>query len=347
MNTIFKITDFGAVGDGKTVCTEQIQAALDAAGACCGTVEVPPGTYLTGKLKMHESTVLNGSAAWSFGRFGSSIFKLCDENADCMIDITGAFGCMINGMSLDGAYLGKNIHGVNLYWEKYNGGGREDTPTIDNCRIGNFSGDGLHFEHVWCFSVRHSQMFGNAAGLYLDGWDAFIIDNWFSGNRNGGLLGGPCTAAITTTGNRVEWNNRGGFIFFNGDSINVTGNFFDRSGGPALIFGDENRGCNTATVTGNIFRRSGKPYSEFKDPYDSSHIRLHNNKNITVVGNSMLLGQDDGGGGVLSPDYSLIMIGNQCCIFKDNTLLNANIKESFVLKDNIDCIIKDNVGAKE
>lgn len=347
MSTTFSITDFGAVGDGKTICTAQIQAALDAAGSCKGTVEVPAGIYLTGKLTMREGTVLTGSAAWSFGRFGASIFKLCDENVDCMIDITGAFGCAINGMSLDGGYLGKNIHGIKLYWEKYNGGESEDTPTIDNCRIGCFSGNGLHFEHVWCFSVRHSMLCFNAAGLYMDGWDAFIIDNWLSGNRRGGLLGGPCTASITATGNRVEWNDRGGFIFRSGDSINVTGNFFDRSGGPAIIFGGEGCGCNTATVTGNIFRRSGKPFSEFSDPYDSSHIRLSNSQNITIIGNSMLRGQDDGGGGVLSPDYSLIMTGNKCCIFKDNTMLNADVKRGMILNDNIECIIKDNIGLNE
>lgn len=39
-----------------------------------------------------------------------------------MIDITGAFGCAIRGMCLCGNQLGENIHGIKLYWDKYNGG---------------------------------------------------------------------------------------------------------------------------------------------------------------------------------------------------------------------------------
>ena len=53
------ITDHGAVGDGKTLNTEAIQKALDAiAAAGGGTVFVPPGTYLTGTIKVHSLTTL-------------------------------------------------------------------------------------------------------------------------------------------------------------------------------------------------------------------------------------------------------------------------------------------------
>ena len=50
------ILDFGAVSDGKTVCTKAIQAAVDAcANAGGGTVIVPAGTFVTGTiwLKSH------------------------------------------------------------------------------------------------------------------------------------------------------------------------------------------------------------------------------------------------------------------------------------------------------
>ena len=146
-------------------------SALDAAAGVSGKVVVPPGVYMTaGNLKMRgEGVSLEGSPAWSFRNDGASVLKLCSENADCMLDISGAFGCTIKGISM-------------------NGGGQEDTPTVDDCRIGDFTGDGLHFEHIWCFSVRHSMIYRNrGAGLLLSGWDAFIIDNWFTNNSRGGI----------------------------------------------------------------------------------------------------------------------------------------------------------------
>jgi hypothetical protein len=62
---IFDVRDFGAVGDGKTPCTRQIQSAVDACSkAGGGKVVVPPGRYLTGPifLKSHlEFEVMSGA----------------------------------------------------------------------------------------------------------------------------------------------------------------------------------------------------------------------------------------------------------------------------------------------
>ena len=58
MKNVFVITDFGAVGDGKTDCTAAIQSALDAAAGVSGKVVVPPGVYMTaGNLKMRGEGV--------------------------------------------------------------------------------------------------------------------------------------------------------------------------------------------------------------------------------------------------------------------------------------------------
>jgi polygalacturonase len=46
----FKANDFGAKGDGVTLDTPGIQAAIDAAAACGGTVCFESGVYLTGSL---------------------------------------------------------------------------------------------------------------------------------------------------------------------------------------------------------------------------------------------------------------------------------------------------------
>jgi hypothetical protein len=54
------IADYGAIGDGKTLCTQAIQHALNAAEALGGgTVVIPPGTYLIGTLHLRNHVTLD------------------------------------------------------------------------------------------------------------------------------------------------------------------------------------------------------------------------------------------------------------------------------------------------
>lgn len=342
----FNVMDFGAVPDGVTDCTEAFRAALDEAAKCRGAVIVPSGDYVTGQLKLGAGVTMKGTSGWGFRSYGTSVLHLKDGATDCMIDMTGAFGGSLQGICLDGGRKGNGVHGVKIDWENYNGGEKEDTPSFDDCRIGDFTGDGIHLRHIWCFSIRHCMVCHNeGCGLYIDGWDAFILDNWFSGNRNCGILGGPCVASITATGNRVEWNAGAGFKFFSGDSYNITGNFFDRSGGPALSLGNEKGGCNTVTITGNIFRRSGKPCDKIENELDSCHLKMMNCENVTVTGNAFRLGCDDGGKGELSPVHSVVLKDNSYCVIKDNVLHRGQLGEAFVIDgENNNCVIDTNIG---
>ncbi len=344
MNNVFDITAYGAVGDGRTDCTAAIQQALDDAAKVEGKVIVPPGKYLTGELKIGKRTRLEGDSAWNFRADGVSVFLLNDPGAKCLLDITGAFGCTIAGMCFDGRGLGENVHGIYLYWERYNGGSEEDTPCIDDCRVGNFSGDGVHLEHIWCFSLRHSMLHRNGGcGLYIDGWDAFILDNWFTGNRHSGILGGPVTASVTATGNRVEWNRESGFCFPNGDSVNITGNFFDRSFGPAIKLGGGGQFRDTA-ITGNVFRRSGCPDGmEFSSEYENSHVCFDNVQNVTLTGNTFKWGVNDDGHGTKSPEYDVYMANSTAVVIQSNVMYEGAVKQSIVYDGKGENIIKDNL----
>jgi polygalacturonase len=53
----FNVRDFGATGDGKTFDTAALQQALDACKSSGGTVEFPPGTYLSRPLTLRGPTV--------------------------------------------------------------------------------------------------------------------------------------------------------------------------------------------------------------------------------------------------------------------------------------------------
>ncbi len=344
-NNVFDILDFGAVNDGETDCTKQIQRALDLAGECRGKVVVAPGRYKVGKLHLREGVILEGSAAWCFRDYAGSIFELCDDTVDCMIDITDAFGCRIKSMNLNGNNLGKGICGVLLSRTRYNGGNKEDTPCIEDCRIGNFSGDGVRLDKIWCFSIRHSMLcFNKESGLYIDGWDGFILDNWFSGNKNGGIKSDNIAASLTVTGNRVEWNGDFGFCFCEGDSYNITGNFFDRTFGPALMLGkSKDKKVHTATVTGNIFRRSGAQ-ENISNKYLSSHIYLLNCENTVVSGNSFRAGKNDDGNGKYSPDYGIVTETINACIIKNNVLKEGFYEKAIeALNDTPENIIEENL----
>lgn len=59
--SIVCVTDFGAIGDGKTDNTEAFQKALNSLGQPGGTVEVPPGQYrFEGSINIPQSVTLRG-----------------------------------------------------------------------------------------------------------------------------------------------------------------------------------------------------------------------------------------------------------------------------------------------
>ncbi len=361
--TVFRITDFGAVPDGATDCTRAVQEAMDAAADCMGTVEIPTGRFAVSGLHLRGHGVsLIGTPA--FGNYsGASVLVLKDPTGDALLNISGSYGATIKGVCFepDGwrdAYLGKTenpirtvVHGIKIDWDDYNGAGEPECPTIDDCSVVGFTGDGLHFRHAWCFTVRHSQIACNGgAGMYFDGWDAYILDNWLTGNRGGGLVGGPVFNSLTFTGNRVEWNYVAGVALPHGDSYQLTGNFFDRTFGPAISLGSDTTEAVLATVTGNIFRRNGaydegKPHADLKD---NCHILLRHASGVTVTGNAAQRGIGDGNVGVLSPEYGFIVENSKNVVITSNAMQNGAITENILLRgENEGLIVRDNAATTD
>ncbi len=366
MKNIFDITGFGAVSDGKTDCTSAIQAAIDAAEAVKGVVIVPPGKYLCGEVFMKPSVSLIGFRGWGYRETGGSIFVLNDENATCMINMKEAFAATVQGMQLLGNHLlGKNIHGICAIWEDYVSrreyspdlednalpeethiGFREDSTLISDCQIKNFSGDAVHYENIWAFTIRDSMFSANKGNaIYIKGWDGWIYNCVMFTNHGAGIYSDQNCSSLTISENRIEWNRNGGINLAYADSISITGNFFDRSYGSAIKIIGKNAKSNGMTIIGNIFRRSGKEEKGFDNQYFNSHIYLENCDSTVVSSNSFRVGRDDRACGKYGPDYGIVLKDLDDCIIADNVQQKGAIKENIIiLGENKNLIVKDNVG---
>jgi hypothetical protein len=339
-DTVLNVRQFGAKGDAQSDDTKAIQSAIDSAAARGGAVFVPPGVYRSGELQMRPHVSLTGIPAWDYERPFGSVFRLADEHASCLLNIAGAFGATIDGVSFDGGKLGQGVHGIWLNKPDY--GKQEDTFRIERCQIANFSGDGVRLTRAWCFSIRHSMIaFNGGDGISLRGWDGFLLDNWLSGNQGAGFAARNENASCTFTGNRIEWNHAEGILINGGDGYNITGNFFDRSGtcGLAVLGGVQ------MSITGNFVKRSGKMAKP--GTYDSAQIRLENTRGIACSANNLQVGRDDGDKGLWSPSYGIVYKGLEHCVIANNVLHDGALEQLMMdLGSHGDgAVIKDNPGS--
>jgi hypothetical protein len=337
---------FGARGDGQADDTAAVQKALEAAAEFRGTVFFPAGTYLCSELHVPPHVGLAGHPTWSFRDFGGAIMKLADARAACLLNLTGAIGATVGGLCLDGAGLGEGVHGILV--DKPDYGREEDTPRIERCRIAGFSGDGIRLERIWCFSVRHCMSAHNGGcGLRLRGWDGFVLDNWFSGNRDAGFAAYDENASTTMTGNRIEWNRAGGIIIRGGSHYNIANNYIDRSGGPGISLLPRGEvACHTISVTGSVIYRSGKPEWLPAGDRQSAQARFECVRGLAFIGNALCVGRDDSGRGEWSPEFGIVYGRLENSIIQGNVLQNGARKELLVDLGGHgpNVIVRDNPG---
>jgi len=132
--TVFRIVDFGAVGDGKTLNTGPIQEAIDRCAATGGgTVYVPPGVFVTGTLRLRSNVdldiesggVLKGSAKledyYLDGKLVGLIFTQDAEN----VAITGLGTIDGNGDSFMELDKAKKIDSAGSAFTRQSGRFRE------------------------------------------------------------------------------------------------------------------------------------------------------------------------------------------------------------------------------
>ncbi len=345
-NGMINICSFGAVGDGRTDNTAAIQKALDAAAETQATVYVPEGVYLTSRLRFGPHVGMMGNPTWSYESPGGPILRLNDEKASCLIDLTGAIGATLNGLCLEGADLGADVHGVLIDNPEYR---TTDMPLLERCRISHFTGDGVRFRRIWAFRIRSCMMIENAGnGIWIRGWDGYLIDNCLTANGQAGYGAYEENVAFTLTGNRIEWNKAGGIVSHGGSHYNITGNYIDRSGGPGIWFRPRGEvACTIISAVGNVIYRSGKPEWCPDDEYASAQARFEGVHGLVFTGNSMNACKDDHGNGQFSPRYGIAYGALRNSVIKDNVMHCGAIKELMMdLGGHGDgVIVKDNVGS--
>jgi polygalacturonase len=112
----FNVRDFGAVGDGKALDTKAIQRVFDACADTDGTVEFPPGTYLSQPLKIRTRTTFQLDA-------GATLLAVTNQQ-DFMkipgdwLKVKGGFIPFISGSDLTGVTItgGGVIDGNGSVW---------------------------------------------------------------------------------------------------------------------------------------------------------------------------------------------------------------------------------------
>lgn len=98
---IFDVTRFGAIGDGRKLCTDALQKAIDSCGdAGGGVVELPPGRYLTGALFLRSNLHLylrEGATLLASQRFED--FPAIDSRSEGIERKT--YASLLNGIELE------------------------------------------------------------------------------------------------------------------------------------------------------------------------------------------------------------------------------------------------------
>lgn len=344
-SSVFNVKDFGAKGDGLVSDSAAIQKTLDEAGKVQGTAYFPSGHYRCHNLKVHPYTTVLAEPQWAYGPDAGAVLTIDSEEADCVLDISEAYGSHVRGMFLRGKRdAQKTQHGIFMnHPEKFTP--KENAPVIEHVSVNHFSGHGVYLLRSWLFIIRHSIFKGNRGhGVCVHGWDGFITDNQFSANGKSGFGTETAGSTVMFTANRVEWNREYGLYLTGGDAWNVTGNSFDRNCG-AAVFANK---VSNSTFIGNVFRRNGKDAKGLLEGTEEScQMLIQSSRGISVTGNTGAVGRDDGGKGEYTPNYAFWLKDNSCSIITANAFSRGYRKDMIMDKggNKEDLLISNNVGS--
>jgi hypothetical protein len=155
-SSIFSVRDFDAKGDSRTADSNAVQKALDAAGAVSGTVYFPAGRYHCHDVKVHPHTTVMAEPQWTYRGDAGAMLLLDSDEADCLLNITGAFGVHLRGLFLKGR---RNAPKASDPWRFPQQHGEIQPPgglychrRLQDCRV----------LRPWCASAAHLAIYNSA-----------------------------------------------------------------------------------------------------------------------------------------------------------------------------------------
>ncbi len=333
------VKDFGARGDGQTNDTAAVQAAIDQVYAQGGGyVYLPAGVYPLNAVNIKTNVCLYSDLTWNpddKNSRGNTLLIPASASVSCVVNMRGendkTRNPVLMNVCIDGKNLGSGMAGIASL------GATSVTGTsmrVENVRVMNCTGIGINAAYNAIASVRGCMVTGCGTGLKIVGWDQFIYNNVFAGNKGDGVHVSGGTA-MNFCYNRVGWNDGCGIRFDGYGRVSMTGNTFDSNACPGVYF----QNSSNMALHGNLFIRNGwAPNPTLKN--GNCQISITTSTGINVTDND-LKAANDSLTSTKAPEYGIIgdMLIN--CVIQGNTFTNAGTKGSLKTDDasNIDCAI--------
>jgi len=216
-NQTFNVKDYGALGDGTTDDTTEIQAALDAVPAAGGAVFFPVGIYIVSAPlvpKNHTRMFGNSTPRYATGNLTlvSTEIRLGASFAGAgMVSLPGTTrGVSIDHIGLAGNRVGTNVHGIRFPDIAAVTG--EMAVYVDNVQIQGFTGSGmygrLHVGILTNLMIMDNLGYGiECASGTNDRWnDVKVGYSYLAFNRKGGVgfVSNGTTAGVSFISCRLE-----------------------------------------------------------------------------------------------------------------------------------------------
>lgn len=324
------VLDYGAVGDGVTDDTEAFEDAL----ASGDPILIPAGVFVIGDLLIPDGASLFGFSgkAYSTTIYGLTVFRR-KSGATTILDVSGADGYNVHSICLDG--VDKGTHGiVAVTADSLHG-------IIENCSARfcstGFGGTGANY--MRSAMVAKSNAVNGAIGM-TNIIDSHISTCIIAANTGNGLNFSTGVNDCMVTNCKIEFNQGYGVQYSGANNHTITGCIIDRNYKAGIRF----QAAGNCTATGNVLRRNGRNAIAT----ERSHILFSGAcDGVSVVGNVTQTGEDDGGGGGITPACAYEWESGHTCT---NMVLVGNDFTGFVTAEQVgtppttDLVIDNNAG---